>query len=368
LRVDIFCKVVDNYGDIGVCWRLAQQLSNEHQIDIRLWIDELHTATKIIPQLDVSLASQLINNIKICHWPEPLPESEIPDVVIEAFACELPESYQKAMQAKKPLWINLEYLSAERWVDEYHAQSSIHPRLGLKKYFYFPGFSPLSGGLIREQALTEQRQSFQTSEQAQADFWKNLAVEQNEKLKVSLFCYPHAPVHSLLDSMSDSIKPVHLLVPEGIASEAIKAYFAVAQMSVGDIFASNQLTVQIIPFLSQSEYDKLLWACDLNFVRGEDSWIRALWSAQPFIWQPYQQEENTHFTKLEAFLDRYASDNLILQQAHHAWLGTGSTHALWDTICYEIDVLKQHARTQTEYFENEPDLAAKLVIFCKNHL
>lgn len=368
MRVDIFCKIVDNFGDIGVCWRLAKQLHQDHQTNVRLWVDDLAIAKRIIPSLNIASSRQRLDGIEVGLWSEAINETDIPDVVIEAFACELPNEYQRRMQVKKPLWINLEYLSAEKWVDEYHAESSIHPQLGLKKYFYFPGFSPASGGLIREGKLIETRDQFQQSNEAQAEFWQSIDVIADDRLKVSLFCYPHAPILSLLDSMSDSIRPVHLLIPEGIASEAIAIYFDRAEIRAGNIFISNQLTMQIIPFLQQDDYDKLLWACDLNFVRGEDSWIRALWSTKPFIWQPYQQEENTHFTKLEAFLDRYAPEQLLLQQAHHAWLGSGSTHALWDTICYEIDELKQHAKAQTTRFEKEADLAAKLVIFCKNHL
>ncbi|MBY0444112.1 MAG: elongation factor P maturation arginine rhamnosyltransferase EarP, partial [Burkholderiales bacterium] len=39
VRWDIFCRVIDNYGDIGVCWRLARQLSFEHGFAVRLMVD-----------------------------------------------------------------------------------------------------------------------------------------------------------------------------------------------------------------------------------------------------------------------------------------------------------------------------------------
>ena len=38
---DVFCRVVDNYGDAAVCWRLARQLADEHGARVRLWIDLL---------------------------------------------------------------------------------------------------------------------------------------------------------------------------------------------------------------------------------------------------------------------------------------------------------------------------------------
>ncbi|HET9045379.1 MAG TPA: elongation factor P maturation arginine rhamnosyltransferase EarP, partial [Casimicrobiaceae bacterium] len=40
-RWDVFCKVVDNFGDAGVCWRLARQLVAEHDLAVTLWIDVL---------------------------------------------------------------------------------------------------------------------------------------------------------------------------------------------------------------------------------------------------------------------------------------------------------------------------------------
>ena len=55
--------------------------------------------------------------------------------------------------------------------------------------------------------------------------------------------------------------------------------------------------------LTQHDFDHLLWACDLNFVRGEDSLVRALWAGQPFVWQIYPQHDDAHHAKLEAFLD-----------------------------------------------------------------
>ena len=40
LSWDILCRVVDNYGDAAVCWRLARALANEQAGRVRLWIDQ----------------------------------------------------------------------------------------------------------------------------------------------------------------------------------------------------------------------------------------------------------------------------------------------------------------------------------------
>ena len=356
---DLFCRVVDNFGDIGVCWRLAKQLHNEYALDVRLWVDDLNVASKIVTGLNASLNSQKVNGVEICLWDDDRSFERITpaDVVIEAFACELPQPYIQNMVAKKPIWLNLEYLSAEKWVDDFHAQSSIHPTTGLSKTFFFSGFTDKTGGLIREQNLIAKREA------AKAEM-KNLA-----SLQVSLFCYPHAPIQSLLDAMAKGIRPVECFVPTGSILGKVAEFFGLTQMKVGDTFKKQQLTLTVLPFLTQAEYDQLLWCCDLNFVRGEDSWIRALWSAKPFIWQTYAQDEKLHFKKLDAFLDQYdIQADHVLSQFHHAWLDTEISPALWNKLTEALPALKTHAELQTHKFEQQADLAAKLVIFTKNQV
>jgi len=379
---DIFCKIVDNFGDIGVCWRLSRQLSEEYGLQIRLWIDDLKIAKKIIPELDVSKATQYIQDIEIRHWNE-VTEAigtsnfEAPDVVIEAFACELPANYMAAMQEKNPLWINLEYLSAEAWIDGFHAQSSIHPVSGLKKYFFFPGFTEKTGGLFREQNLIAERDDFLTSSKARQSFWKALGIDLNNAIAVSLFCYPHAPINSLLECMQHSSKPVLCLIPECSIINGIAPYFGKNSIKIGEKSTTGNLTLQTIPFLSQPLYDQLLWACDINFVRGEDSWVRAIWAGKPFIWQPYYQQEDTHIAKLKSFIERYYSqesaENLsdiktIMCACHLDWCGEALKPQHWEALLQNLATIQSYHQQQSRQLAQQPDLAAKLVIFCKNRL
>jgi uncharacterized repeat protein (TIGR03837 family) len=73
-----------------------------------------------------------------------------------------------------------------------------------------------------------------------------------------------------------------------------------------------------LPWLSQQDYDKLLWACDMNFVRGEDSVLRALWTGKPFVWQIYPQQDGAHLPKLAAFLQQNQLTGAA-QNFHAAW-------------------------------------------------
>lgn len=367
-RWDIFCRVIDNYGDIGICWRLSQQLAHEHGIRVRLWVNDLAVAKKLIPKLDVKRKTQIVHGVKICHWQKPFPLTKPADVVIEAFACELPHNYLSAMAKTKPVWLNLEYLSAENWVTGAHLKQSPHPKLPLNKYFFFPGFNEKTGGLIRESILIQERDNFQQSKNAQSAFWKELGITPDTSLKISLFYYPHAPIEGLLEAISNSGYKTTIFLPDSSAHSANLFSRFKASNS-----ASGNLALKALPFLSQKDYDHLLWACDINFVRGEDSWIRALWAAKPFVWQPYQQSENTHMEKLNAFLGMYTAGlendaRQVLQETHQIWNSGEFSKADWLAFLDILPALQKHASEISSKLANEPDLAAKLVIFCKNLL
>lgn len=370
-RWDIFCRVIDNFGDIGICWRLARQLHHEYGLAVRLWVDDLMTAQRLLPTLNPSLACQHVDEVEICHWRENFPASEVADVVIEAFACELPLAYLTAMIQKKPVWLNLEYLSAESWVSDYHVGTSIHPATGLKKAFFFPGFTAKTGGLAREKGLLAQRKALQADQSAQGRFWKELGVPETCDIKVSLFTYPYAPIRSLLESVSQGNTPVLCLVPEGAILPEIAAFFGRSTISADNHLQQGNLAMQVIPFLSQNDYDRLLALCDLNFVRGEDSWVRALWAGQPFVWLPYRQNENAHLPKLSAFLDLYChglrpDSAEVLRNMHLHWCQGAISTADWNHFLQSLPELKRHASSQSDTFAQQPDLASQLICFCRD--
>jgi uncharacterized repeat protein (TIGR03837 family) len=171
----IFCKVVDNYGDIGICWRLSRQLHAEHGIAVTLWVDDLASFRRIWPQVDIGADVQDIDGVTVRHWRGQDGEfapADIPDVVIEFFGVDIPPGYIAAMAQcePRPVWINYEGLSAEEWVEGCHRLPSMHPRLKLTKHFFFPGFTDKTGGLLRERGLVDERERFQADPAAMADF------------------------------------------------------------------------------------------------------------------------------------------------------------------------------------------------------
>lgn len=310
-RWDIFCRVVDNYGDAGVCWRLARQLASEHGLDVTLWQDDLAPLARIVPTVDKERGAQHAMGVTIRRWAEPFVESEPADVVVEAFGCGLPEPYVAAMAGRSiaPVWFVLEYLSAEGWVDRAHGLPSPHPRLPLTRRFWFPGFTRQTGGLLRERGLADARETARRDDAAQHRFWSSLSLPPTapDEIRVSLFCYPNPPMPALLDAWADGDTSITCVVPEGVAIGALDLWTGGNLPHPGAPVVRGRLSVHAIQFLAQDDYDRLLWLSTVNFVRGEDSFVRAQWAERPLVWQPYPQSEGAHLAKLDAFVDRYAA-------------------------------------------------------------
>ena len=382
-RWDIFCRVIDNYGDAGVCWRLARQLADEFDLTVRLWIDDLTALQKLHPPIDLSQAQQISVNVAIFLWSTPLPQPLLAaDVVIEAFACEIPDEYRAAMRERHSQWINLEYLSAEDWVSGCHglpspqsgsslAGSSLE-RAALKKYFFFPGFRNDTGGVLGERDLPQRRRAFQSQENHRVEFFRRFGVAvSTDALVISLFAYRYAPLESLLQVWSTQSPPIVCLVPEGQPLAAVSQFFG-EELAVGSVRVRGPLTIVVLPFLTQDDYDRLLWSCDVNFVRGEDSFVRAQWAARPFVWQIYAQEEGAHWPKLDAFTALYSeqmgpSAVVAMSDFWHAWNGDGSIES-WSSYVEALPQLHIGAERWAEQLEAGTNLAAALVQFCANQV
>lgn len=353
LRWDIFCRVIDNYGDAGVCWRLAKALVHDYGQHVRLWIDE----PAVLMSLNGEQALEK-SGVEVFAWTPDAAQRCEADVVIEAFACELPEVYLASMAM--PCWINLEYLSAEAWVGGCHGLASPHPVLPLKKHFFFPGFTEKTGGLLWGKPPHQQ-----------VDLLGKLGLPSDfAGITISFFAYDHLPADGLLAAWRSSNIPVRCLVPPGKPRVLLETSLG---KSLSSPLQQENLTLVPIPFLMQEDYDQLLYCCDLNFVRGEDSFVRAQWAGKPFVWQIYPQEAGTHAEKLTAFLDRYLADygNTVAVDAirclHASWNGLeASSEALmlaWDVVVESLPDVKCHAQGWANQYQSKPDLVQQLVKF-----
>jgi uncharacterized repeat protein (TIGR03837 family) len=305
---DIFCQVIDNHGDLGVCWRLSRQLAGRGQ-RVRLWVDDASALRWMAPAG--------CPGVEVRAWTQPLDvHGLLPpgDVLVEAFGCAVPAAFlglfKSWAQSRQTAWVDLEYLSAEAYVPRSHALPSpvMHgPAAGLTRYFFYPGFTPQTGGLLREPDLLQRQSHFDTAAWLQQ---QGLAPSPDSALAtqlVSLFCYEPTALPALLERLARQAPPVRLLVTAGRASAAVQACAVPAG-----------LKIDYLPYLTQDDYDHLLWSCTLNFVRGEDSLVRALWAGRPFVWHIYPQQDNAHHAKLEAFLDAFDAPD-SLRRFHRSW-------------------------------------------------
>ena len=354
MRWDIFCQIVDNYGDAGVCWRLARSLSSLHGQEVRIFCDDLPTLNLLASGIDPRIKEK----IDIQPWEASFQNArhpvKTPDVVVEAFGCDLPERYLMNLfiAPVKPIIINLEYLSAEPWVAEFHGKASPQSH-GIPKYFFFPGFQDDVGGLLLDPippigSLVEKH----IPKDLEAP-WSTLRPDAK---RLSIFCYPGAPLRKWLIDLAALGQKVDILLAHG-HTEQLNLY------GEQPIELPDNIKLFSMPFVSQDEYDWVLSQCDFNIVRGEDSFIRAQLAGKPFIWHIYPQEDRAHEVKLAAFLDLYlstASQDLKLATiAAMTWampsdwfksLKTWNTHAQ----AWRIQLLEK---------QGDGGLAARLVRF-----
>lgn len=346
-------------------------------MQVRLWVDDLASFRRMQPEVDVALAQQMVAGVSVGHWTAAFPAAVPADIVIEGFGVRLPDVYIEAMVGRTPapVWINLEYLSAEAWVDSHHGLPSPHPRLPLTKYFFFPGFTRATGGVLIEDRLAQQRAEFQADNAAIQACRRGLGIMTDDArgLWLSLFCYENAALTGLVAAWSADSGRVHCVVPEGYALTQMEA-IAGRRIVPGTAATLGSLTVHAIRFLDQPGYDRLLWSCDANFVRGEDSFVRAQLAARPLVWQAYPQDEESHLQKAAAFRARYfagleAATVGSYERLFDSWnRQTPDCGSLWPEFRRNLGQYTQNAANWALQIAENGDLAANLAKFCLDRL
>jgi len=361
LSFDIFCRVVDNFGDIGVCWRLSRQLAAPPAHNrVRLWVDDLRSFARIESGVDPQAGQQTVKGVTIVHWTGQPPALEPLDVVIEAFACDPPADFIERMARRDSLWINLEYLSAEPWVESCHALPSIQPS-GLRKAFFFPGFTKGTGGLLREPGLLAQRDAWRADATLREELLRRVGLPEAQisrlrqgARQVLLFSYPDAPARALVQALQGQAQGAVVLVPAGVCPALPRGQHGAVH-------------VHEMPFIDQDGFDRLLWSSDLNCVRGEDSLVRALWAGKPLLWQIYPQEDDAHMVKLQAWL-ALSPFGPEIRQLMAGW-NTGNTPACLDVLNQVLQPAdwaewRAAAAGWSERLARQTDLACSLAGFC----
>lgn len=306
-EVWVFVRVIDNWGDVGVGWRLCMQLACSFPWRVRLWIDDVAALGKLVLAAELAAVQ---DTVMVEKWSDDdsvslrLAQLADPVMVIETFGCDLPSPVLRRMQQCQPLWLNWEYLTAEDWAVDLQAMPSLQGN-GLAKYFWFMGIDQQSGGLLREANYLSRRNEFLQQPCLQQAFKQQygLPLEHVGQLWL-IFAYTSERWAQWLSMWRGADEPITLWLAGHEVADSLRAAGVIAAdalQQVGDTFELDQVTMVRIPFVPQSAFDNLLWLADGAIVRGEDSFVRALWAGLPFLWHIYQQEEAVHLQKLDAY-------------------------------------------------------------------
>ena len=300
-NITILCKVVDNYGDIGVVYRLARSLSEiDKDLKIKIIIDNLFAFSSIKKNINPELSIQYINNWKILNWnSQEICKEEFlknpPSIILECFQCGRPDWLEEILFAPNyntPCQIiNIDYLTAEPYAEDFHLLKSGTRSLYIKKINFMPGFTNKTGGLILDNTFINN---------LNANFNKRNKI--NEEFSILIFSYER-DFYQLFIALNQFQQNKRLSNP----NFSVKVYAAngKSQKYVLDAWEKTQKIVNLIklPFLQQEEWDELLTKMNFLFIRGEDSLSRAVLCGVPFVWHAYIQDENYHLVKVNALLD-----------------------------------------------------------------
>ena len=276
MHITVLCKVVDNYGDIGVCWRMCRRLKKiAPQNNISLVVDNFESFGKIEPRViarsEATWQSIQIEGIDIYNWHDDNKchnifsdnDGERLSIILECFQCGRPDWMEKILFEEKlertVHIIMIDYLTAEKYAEDFHCLQSLTRSAKVQKVNFMPGFTEKTGGLIID------------------DEWSQLP-EWNEKGPVLVFTYTMG-VGLIKDSRS-------------------------LNNGAGSLRLSKGPLLKPLPFMPQPEWDKMMKQCSALIIRGEESMSRACLSGIPFIWQAYPQSEEYQLVKVKALLER----------------------------------------------------------------
>ncbi|WP_314309054.1 elongation factor P maturation arginine rhamnosyltransferase EarP [Kingella denitrificans] len=350
----LFCTVIDNFGDIGVSWRLARQLQQRLGWQVCLWLDDLAALRTIVPDAPEKLPARH-DGIELRAWQagvqadmQGIPK---PHIIIETFACDLPAAVLSAIRQTRAVWLNWEYLSAEDWAVRTHAMSSLQAD-GYPKYFWQMGFVPESGGLLRE-----------------TDTPPDVPRRGEGESSLHLFAFGYAGGvwAKWCAAWQDALQPVTLHVAGNPVWQSLPN-----DLTEHGGAAESSLHVCRQDFVPQSEFDRLLQRHDVLIIRGEDSFVRAQLAGRPFFWHIYPQEAQAHLDKLDAFWQLYwrqaqAADDIVrahtvlsleLNGAHT--LSDGERVEAWRTLLLRREAWQRAARQWQQYLYAQSDAATRL--------
>lgn len=359
--ITILCKVVDNFGDIGFVYRLAKNLReiNPHY-EIRLVVNDLHSFQKIAPKIKLNSAEQIFCGMKIFDSnAEEICKAEFsknpPSIILECFQCGrpnwldeilfAPQSQEKICdkkigenfsQNKSTCFdanagkifqiINIDYLTAEDYAEEFHCLKSATRSAFVKKVNFMPGFTAKTGGVILDEPfIANWRAHFEKKSEKEkcenldcdkrlarqdfsfAEFSAQLRADLSQKILIFSYQKNFSPMIRAFQKICDkNLSQIQIFLAQGIGKESFLECYR--KFCDSRKFNLSQIVLNELDFLSQENWDEMLLQMDVLFVRGEDSLARACLCGKPFVWNAYPQktpqDENYHLVKVRALLEK----------------------------------------------------------------
>lgn len=426
MDIDILCKVVDNYGDIGFVYRLARSLSERPDPPrLRLVVDDLAAFALLDPAVDPRLARQVVHGWELFRWREDGEglaaagtataafRARRPRILLECFACGRPDWLEAILfesgTEEACLIVDIEHLTAEAYADDFHRMPSLTRSPFVKKSIFLPGFTAATGGLVVDDNFSRARLRASSDEgrlglrrellarlgqQARAAVDTGVAARAVEAAEaeaaagaaplplegcfwVCVFSYERDYARVVADlavfSRQDAARPVVVFAAAGRSQDCLAAAWSAA---------GKPFPLVSLPFLPQETWDELLLACDFSIIRGEDSWARSALAGKPFLWQAYPQDKRHQLVKVAAFLERLRPNFLAeelgaavgfsaLQALYLAfndrdrdWPGEAGLEKLLPVLT-RYSELQPGFRAFSESLARLPDLASRLLTFLR---
>lgn len=306
--LDIFCEIIDNFGDIGVVYRLAKELKTFYNgnVKIRVILNRVNEFVNMNKKAKDTDYQEIDGIIYITneYLAKNICTFSPANVIIEAFGCNILEEYLEKAKLESSLLINLEYLSGEDWIEGIHLMESPLGAEKLKKFFFMPGFTEKSGGVIVDSLFLNRKKSVLENKKF---YLEKYIPEIDEKYFVGTIFSYEKNFLPLIDVLLKNGKENCLLIlgeKSQMSINKIIENLNITCLSEG-IYKYENIIIKFMPFLEQEEYEELINLVDYNFVRGEDSFVRALLTGKPFVWHIYLQDEMAHMDKIDGFIKRY---------------------------------------------------------------
>lgn len=304
MQITVLCKVVDNFGDIGVVYRLCKQLLFiQTDLTINLVVDDLSSFNKINSLINPSLSFQKIdrlliyfwNDDKLCHKDFSSDDGEKLSVILECFQCGRPDWMEKILFEEKLNRIchivMIDYLTAEKYAEDFHCLKSLTRSAKVQKVNFMPGFTDKTGGLIIDELW---KKTDYNSDGPYLIFtyeknWDGFVKALGEKI-----------LNNDVTGNDESRDAKKILLAPGRGKKSfLEAYtrFIKSHPELSDLLTE-------LDFMNQEDWDKMMKTCSVLFIRGEESLSRACLSGIPFVWHAYPQSEEYQIVKVNALLQR----------------------------------------------------------------